>query len=267
MAKYIAAPWGLISGKLGEAVGRITKWGGVVVAYREHVNSKATLQLLAQFRDKQIEKENISLKTVNVQFIIKLIFNISKQNYNTLVFPVWKETANKHQYTPLNAFSKENHLQLLNSIPDRTQLCDTENNPDIGKLTFTPYASGPPIPVTSTYNPKTGELKINWENPEFLNLNPEDNAYIVTVYFKPKPIILWTKQENPWDILKSWNSSLNPVVIRKSKTASLQIDDNLNPEFLFAYLFFKNKNNSYSKTYSVKPVRMSHTIRNNLKVK
>lgn len=251
MAKYYAAPWGIIIGKLGEAVGKYYMGRAVVFAYSKNRNMKTKIEFLKQIRTGNLEKNQINEKTVNVRFVFKLLLEIAKLTKLSLINPIWNEKAKNDKRIPFNLFIGTNMNNLLHSIPNPKILCDTNNYPDMTKLELTPEYYGMPIPITANYDPEIGELKINWENPDYPNLKPEDETYIMALYFKPAPVILWTKHTNPWKTLKIWGNAEMPVTYRKNKIASILIDKYLDHSFLYAYLIFKSNNSHYSKSYCI----------------
>lgn len=258
MATYNNSNWGEIRGRLGEAVGKKWKGMNIVTAYNKPKESKDDIKLLEKIRtttDTQTRSklldEQVYQKGINVKYLFRLTNQIATQKYNDITIPIWEKLADKYRKVPANLFVKINTPILRHSMPDQNKLCNETNAPDLTKIEFTPQYSGPPIPSYAAYNTNTGEIKLNWETPEYIYENPDDKAYAVALYFKPIDLLLWTKSQKPWKELKLWGSAYMPVAIRNDKSAVLQIDTQLDQKSLFVFLFFKNSHNQFSRTYNV----------------
>lgn len=241
MAKY-KCPLGIIKGKIGGFICQTYRGIPVIKMYKKPNQPYSTIKALKKVKQGKLRKNKIDAASINNHFIFGTITHLAHTYKYNIFYKIWKDYHNYKRpiLLPHEKFTKHNISPLCRSIPQKNKLCNSKNAPDWTKIRLAPEAPEPGIPITAGYEKETGKLKVRWSTPTYSRGNPDDETYLIAIYFKQPDLINWTKSNKPWKNLKAWGDTLTQTLTRKDNYAEIQIKQKLNPNYITAFLIFKN---------------------------
>lgn len=219
MGKYMASPWGDISGKLGKSVG--TKWKGINIV-RAWVMPK---------NPKTIRQMNERMA------VLGMLGHIAKENLLTFIRPIWEKICKKKKLaqTGYTLFIQANARRLYNSIPDKDKLVGEDNLPNYTKILFSMGKLEPTSQIGAvSYKSSSGELRLEWNPNTYQNGDRDDRVYI-GVYqrgFNKEPF-------GKFEVFES-------IVKRSAGEVSVWFRKGVEADEIYVYVFFHNKDIGYS---------------------
>ncbi|MCK4352539.1 hypothetical protein KAW65_03935 [candidate division WOR-3 bacterium] len=248
MATYHSSILGEITGKIGELV--FTSYRGkLVVKIRPRkVKDRASVELLKKVLKGEIERNELSVKLLNVRLTFATIRYLYKEKLEQIIAPVWEKLCKqkKLRMTTYNLFLKYNMTILYDSIPEKNDFYGPLNMSDFTQMLITDGdLNEPTIIKNANYSPENGKLCIEWDTNRYIDGKIDDEAHVVAFYWKPPKLKL--SSLTPWTSIKTWEAEAK----REDGKAVIKIDTNLEPKYLITYLFFKSQN-IYSESASIR---------------
>lgn len=241
MGKYIASPWGDISGKIGDAVGG--SWKGIRWTRKRVIpeNPGSIERHLACINDPTL-CHLFSYKQMNVRRpILGMLGFVASHRLLDFILPIWQKLCDRRKLklTGSNLFIKVNARRLYYSLPEGNELYSGSNLPDYTKMLVSIGRLEPVAGISSVaYDDATGTVDITW-NPGHYTNGADDDTLFVAVYKKPEVGDLYYQ---PYGYLYL------PTVTatRVDGTTSFSLEPGLTDTDLTIYLFFYNANIGYS---------------------
>ncbi len=241
MGKYIASPWGDISGKIGDAVGG--SWKGIRWTRKRAIpeNPGSIERHIACLNDPTL-CHLFSYKQMNIRRpVLGMLGNVGMNTLHTLMYPVWQKLCDqrKLKLTGTNLFIKVNARRLYNSLPQTNELYSGSNLPDYTKMLVSIGRLEPVAAInTAAYDDATGAVDITWNTGHYTN-GTDDDVLSVVVYNKPSVGDLYYQ---PY----GWLYTPSVTATRVNGTATVNLAPGLTDTDLTVYLFFHNATIGYS---------------------
>ncbi|MDI6839501.1 MAG: hypothetical protein QMD71_01380 [bacterium] len=153
---------------------------------------------------------------------------------------------------------KFNASTLYQSIPYKDKFYGPNNMPDIKTIQISCGILETSQILKATYTKHSGKIEVHWDPIIRQNGKPDDNAFIVTIYWKIKESKEWYPDLKPWRTLKLWGDAINPVAKRRDGQASVYLNNPPSSVYLndstnfIIYLFFHNPKTGYSPSVACK---------------
>lgn len=255
MAKYYGSSWGVLVGKLGDAVGTHARGGlRTVRAYRKVIPSGSWLAL----ETGKVDKRGLNIGQCNQENIVfGFLGHLTSKVKSSLIYPVWDPlTKRHHRYmSGFSLFMKHNATTLYNSLPDVHKFYGIDNLPDLSKLQLsTGVLEGADI-ADAHYDIDSGKVMVKWAPECFLNGRADDLVHLFVLHwsFPVSKESSFLPVREPWRTMKVWGSAKHPVGKRVDGCGSISISPCLNmAENFVVYLFFSRFRVGYSPSSSYK---------------
>ncbi len=244
MAKYYNSPWGEIRGTLCKITASRAR--GAICYIKAWTKTKVpgSKEQILKAKRGEIDMSELSPKQTNIARIgVGMSAKIATKILNSIIYPAWEPLTRGTKLTGRTLFIKRNASELYWSIPNQNEFYSHKNKPDIKQIKLTTGILEETKITHASYDPKTGELKVEWNNHCFNNGNQDDDAYIFAIHWKIKKTKDWTPDFEPWKTIKIWGDAINPIAKRKDEKGVICIEKELktDPETQFiAYLSFKS---------------------------
>ncbi len=186
MAKYIASPWGFISGKVGGCVGSHRKGVWYFKRLSKPPNYGSIQDYKAHLRN---PKHRFSPKQMNERrTCYGMLTYIIKTHLHDLIHPIWESYCRKKKprLTGGNLFMALNLPPLYSSIPHPHRIFAPDNLPDYTKMLVSYGVLFPPTNLTASYNTQKHCLTLKWAVYSLSGVSPDDTAN-VAIFSPPTP--------------------------------------------------------------------------------
>lgn len=251
MGTYIGSPWGFIRGKIGDTVGGA--WKGIDWArVRVLPTQRGTLDKYRQLKDGVIQPEVFSYPQMNIRrVILQVLGHIGRVNLSNLMYPVWEALVTKRGWTMtgINAFVKRSAATFFSTLTDKELEYDNDTNlPDPTTILMSDGDLEPAAGLLdATYDDATGAVVVTWDATTFTNGAESDYAFVVVLKLNPDSGLLESiGRDGTWYPGTFLYGTAVPTpppgvqALRVDATMTLEIPIGLDPNNLYAYLFFRD---------------------------